>query len=206
MAYPFWARALQLLALSPGIDRTRTLRGAVCGAVAAAVWGLQQPVDKLVLGSRYDDVELLGKAVTRGDGWYPVGFALHMQNGAAFGALYANLAPALPVPVMLRGPIAAMVEHLALWPLGAVTDRIHPARKDLPRLSGNRRAFAQATWRHLLFGLVLGELERRVNAVPEMAPPEPEPDFSSNGHGSLEHAVTVTGTSSGAGPGSGETA
>jgi hypothetical protein len=206
LAYPFWARALQLLALSPGIDRTRTLRGAVCGAVAAAVWGLQQPVDKLVFSSRYDDVELLGKAVTRGDGWYPVGFALHMQNGAAFGALYANLAPALPVPVMLRGPIAALVEHLALWPLGAVTDRIHPARKELPKLAGNRRALAQATWRHLLFGLVLGELERRVNAVPEMAPPEPEPDFSSNGHGSLEHAVTVTGTSSGAGPGSGETA
>jgi hypothetical protein len=177
--------------LSLGIDRTRILRGAVCGAVAGAVWALQQPLDKRVFASRYDDVELLGKAVTRSDGWYPVGLALHMQNGALFGAAYANLAPALPVPPALRGPIAALAEHLALWPLGAVTDRFHPARKDLPTLAGNPRAFAQAAWRHLLFGVVLGELERRVNAQPEPTPPEQEADFSSNGHGTLEHAVSV---------------
>ena len=66
----------------------------------------------------------------------------------------------------------ALAEHLALWPLTALTDRVHPARKDLPKLIGNRTAFAQATWRHLLFGFVLGELERRVNAEPEPAPPE----------------------------------
>jgi hypothetical protein len=180
--------------LSPAIDRTRTLRGAVCGAVAAAVWALQQPLDKLVFSSRYDDVELLGKAVTNGDGWYPVGFALHMQNGAAFGAIYANLAPVLPLPPAARGPVLALGEHLALWPLGALSDRFHPARKEIPRFTGNRRAFAQSTWRHLVFGLVLGELERRVNAAPEPAPPEPEADYSSNGHGTLETAVSVTGT------------
>jgi hypothetical protein len=49
----------------------------------------------------------------------------------------------------------------------------------------------QATWRHLLFGFVLGELERRINAEPEPEPPEPETPYSSNGHGSLEHAVSV---------------
>ena len=84
-----------------------------------------------------------------------------------------------------------MVENFGLWPLGAVTDRLHPRRRELPELAGNRRALAQATWRHLLFGVVLGELERRVNAVVEPAPPEPEAPFSSNGHGSLEHALTV---------------
>jgi hypothetical protein len=178
------------------MDRTRTLRGAVCGAVAATVWALQQPIDKLVFSSRYDDVELLGKAVTRSDAWYPAGLALHVQNGAAFGAVYANLAPVLPLAPVLRGPAVALAEHLALWPLGAVTDRFHPARKELPGLAGNRRAFAQATWRHLLFGVVLGELERRLNAAPEPAPPEPEADFSSNGHGTLEHAVTVSGSGS----------
>lgn len=178
--------------MSAAIDRTRTLRGAVCGAVAAAVWALQQPLDKVVFASRYDDVELLGKALTSGEAWYPVGFALHMQNGAAFGAVYANLAPALPLPRAARGPALALAEHVSLWPLGIVVDRFHPARKELPRFAGNRRAYAQAAWRHLLFGLVLGELERRVNAEPEPAPPQPEPDFSSNGHGSLDHAVTVS--------------
>ncbi len=39
-----------------------------------------------------------------------------------------------------------------------------PPRDDLPRLFGSRAALAQATWRHLLFGIVLGELERRVNS------------------------------------------
>jgi hypothetical protein len=194
LAYPFWRGSLQLRELTPTIDRTRTLRGAVCGAVAAAVWALEQPLDKLLSSSRYDDVELLGKAVTRGDGWYPAGLALHVQNGAAFGAIYANVAPALPLPPMLRGPAVAFAEHVVLWPLGRVSDRLHPARKELPKLTGNRRAWTQAAWRHLLFGIVLGELERRVNAAPEPAPPEPEADYSSNGHGTLERAVTVSGT------------
>jgi hypothetical protein len=88
----------------------------------------------------------------------------------------------------------ALTEHFALWPLGALTDRLHPARGELPKLQGNRRALAQATWRHLLFGVLLGELERRLNATPEPAPPEPEADYSSNGHGRIEHAVTVTGS------------
>jgi hypothetical protein len=177
--------------VSPGVDSTRTLRGAVSGVVAAAVWGLQQPLDKLVFRSRYDDVELLGKAITRGDHWYPIGFGLHMGNGALFGAVYANVAPALPLPPALRGPAAGFAEHLALWPLAALTDRLHPARDQLPTLSGNRIAFLQAAWRHLLFGFVLGELERRVNSEPEPTPPQPESDYSSNGHGSLEHAVSV---------------
>jgi hypothetical protein len=173
------------------IDRTRTLRGAVSGAVAATVWALEQPLDKLVFGGGYDDVEWLGKAVTRGDAWYPVGLALHISNGAVFGSLYANLAPLLPVPAATRGPLVALTEHFALWPLCSLSDRFHPARKRLPVLAGNRRAFAQSVWRHLLFGIVMGELERRLNAAADTAPPQPEADFSSNGHGSLEHAVSV---------------
>ena len=164
------------------------MRGALCGAVAAAVWAAAQPLDKLLLKSEYDDIELLGRAVTRGDGWFPAGLAWHVANGALFGAVYANVAPALPLPPMLRGPAAALGEHVALWPLSALNDRFHPARKDLPVLAGNRRAFAQATIRHLLFGVVLGELERRLNAGPEPAPPPPLA-FSSNGHGSIEHAI-----------------
>jgi hypothetical protein len=159
--------------------------------VAAAVWAIQQPLDKRVFSSRYDDVELLGKAITRDAGWVPIGFGIHMADGALFGAVYANVAPALPVPPVLRGPVLALSEHFALWPLVALTDRFHPARDELPNLRGNRVAFLQAAWRHLLFGLILGELERRINAEPEPEPPEPETPYSSNGHGSLEHAVSA---------------
>jgi hypothetical protein len=158
--------------------------------VAAGVWALEQPLDKMLLESPYDDVELLGKAVTRGEGWYPIGLAMHLWNGAVFGALYSNVASFLPMPPVIRGPVLALSEHVALWPLGAVSDRLHPARRELPELRGNGRAFAQATVRHLLFGLVLGELERRLNAAPEAAPPPATVNFSTNGHGSIEQAVS----------------
>lgn len=172
------------------LDARRTVRGALAGAAAAGVWAAQQPLDKRVFGYGYDDVELLGKAVTRGPGWLPAGLALHLSNGAIFGAIYAHVGPLVPIPAPARGPLAGAAEHVALWPLVALSDRLHPARRELPRLSGNGRAFAQAAWRHLLFGAVLGEIERRLN------PPEPEPPsydamVSSNGHGSLEHAFAA---------------
>jgi hypothetical protein len=172
-------------------DRAQTLRGALAGAVAAGVWAAQQPFDKRVFGFDYDDTELLGKLVTRGPGWLPAGAALHLANGAAFGAAYANLAPRMPLPSWARGPAAALAEHFSTWPLAALSDSLHPARDDMPRLLPSPRAFAQATWRHLLFGVVLGELERRLNApdAPEM--PDYEAVISSNGHGRFEAAVSA---------------
>jgi hypothetical protein len=173
------------------LDRTRTLRGALAGAAAAAVWAAQQPLDQRVFGVDYDDVELIGRFVTDGPAAYPVGLALHIANGALFGAAYANAGRVLPVPAVLRGPLAGLAEHLATWPGTAALSRIHPAAGDLPVLWGSSRTFAQATWRHLLFGTVLGELERRLN------PPESEPspidpaDAASNGHGSAEYVVSL---------------
>jgi hypothetical protein len=172
-------------------DTTRTLRGALAGAAAAAVWAAQQPLDRRVFGVPYDDAELLGRLVARGDAVMPVGLAFHVLNGALFGAVYANAAPSLPVPPALRGPLAGLAEHLATWPGTALISRVHPDVDRLPQLWGSGRAFAQATWRHLLFGTVLGELERRLN------PPEPEPHpvdaaaAASNGHGSPEHLVSI---------------
>src|SRR3954453_14227071 len=82
------------------VDRTRTLRGALSGAAAAAVWAAQQPLDQRVFGVPYDDVELLGRLVTDGRATYPVGLAMHVLNGAVFGALYANAGRALPIPAV----------------------------------------------------------------------------------------------------------
>jgi hypothetical protein len=171
------------------IDRAKTIRGAFAGAVAAGVWAAQQPLDKPVFGVDYDDTELLGKAITRGPAWPVVGMVLHLGNGALFGAAYATIAPRLPLPSWSRGPIAALAEHLATWPLTIAIDRVHPARGDLTPLAASRRAFAQATWRHLLFGTVLGELERRLNPPAKAPLFQFEPAISSNGHGDIEHAV-----------------
>jgi hypothetical protein len=171
------------------IDVGQTARGALAGAVAAGVWAAQSPLDSRVFGVTHLDQELLGKWITRGRGWHPIGWALHVANGALFGAVYANLAPRLPLPRWARGAAAGLAEHLATWPLVSVVDRVHPARDDLPTLAGSGRAFAQATWRHVLFGAVLGELERRLNAPTDDDPPLAAPTVSSNGHGNIEHAV-----------------
>jgi hypothetical protein len=180
-----------LAPLSNATVSTRTLNGALAGVVAAGVWALEQPLDKLLLRCRYDDVELLGRAVRSAPGWYRVGLILHAQNGALFGAVYANIAPGLPIPPALRGPAVALAEHFFVWPLTSLSDRFHPARDSLPALAGNRRAFVQATWRHLLFGFVLGVLERRLNGRVDEIPPGPPPDYASNGHGSLDRAVSA---------------
>jgi hypothetical protein len=162
------------------MDAPRTLRGAVAGGVAAAVWLAQQPLDRRVFGLAHDDARLLATLVGRP---LAVGAALHVQNGALFGALYANVAPALPGPAALRGPLAGLAEHVATWPTMALV---------APRLWRSGRAFAQSAWRHLLFGLVLGELERRLNA-PAGAPPVDDAVVASNGHRSATHLVASGG-------------
>jgi hypothetical protein len=170
------------------MELRRTLNGAVAGATAAGAWAAQQPLDKRVFGSPYDDVELLGKLLTRGSGWQAAGLGMHLLNGALFGAVYALVRPLVPAPPLAAGVGAALGEHVALWPLGGLVDRHHPARSELEPLSGNRRAFAQAAWRHLLFGVVLAELERRLNRGGDFEPLEQVP-VSSNGHGNIEHAA-----------------
>jgi hypothetical protein len=174
------------------MDLRRTLNGGLAGALAAAIWAVQQPVDKRIFGSDYDDVELLGKLVTRGSGWPAAGLGLHLANGAAFGAGYSLARPFIPGPSVAAGAFAALAEHLASWPLGGLVDRHHPARSDLEPMAGNGRAMAQATWRHLLFGIVLGELERRLNPHDEFEPPAEVP-VSSNGHGNIERAAAAAG-------------
>ena len=170
-------------------DAPQTLRGALAGAVAAAVWAAQQPLDRRVFGVGYDDTELLGKLVTRRPVvWRAAGTAMHVANGALFGAVYANVAPRLPLPSWARGPAAGLVEHAGSWPLMAVADAVHPARDELPQIFGSGRTLAQATWRHLLFGVVLGELERRLNAPADPEIPAYE-HVGSNGHGPIAHAV-----------------
>jgi hypothetical protein len=140
--------------------RSGRLRSAAAGAVAATVWGLQEPLDRRVFRSDYSDVAILGKAVTRGPHWWPAGLAFHAVNGAVLGLAFESARRRLPVDPRRLALGLALAEHVALYPLSYLIDRYHPARgrPGIPPLSTNRRAFAQATWRHAVFGTVLGRL------------------------------------------------
>ena len=119
-----------------------------------------EPIDQRLLDCDYSDVAVLGKGVTRGPHWRAVGFALHAANGAVFGLAFEELRRRLPLSPRRLAVGLAVGEHLTLYPLCYFIDRYHPARGEpgIPPLLRNPRAFAQATWRHALFGTVLGRL------------------------------------------------
>lgn len=136
--------------------RWRTARA---GAAAAIVWGALEPIDRRLFRHDYSDVAVLGKAFTRGSAWRPLGLAVHALNGAVFGLVYHELSARMPRNPRRLALELALLEHLALFPTGHFVDRHHPARGEpgVARLL-HRRAFAQATFRHAVFGLVLGRL------------------------------------------------
>jgi hypothetical protein len=141
-----------------GVDERR--RAMAAGAVAAAVWAALEPLDRHVFRCDYSDVALLGKAVTRSRAWPAVGLALHAVNGAFFGLAFHELRRATRLPSRPLALGMALAEHMTLYPLGVLSDEFHPAQGEpgVPRLIGNRRAYAQATFRHAVFGVVLGRL------------------------------------------------
>jgi hypothetical protein len=133
-------------------------RSALAGAVAATVWGLLEPLDMRLFRHDYSDIALLGKTFTRGP-WRAVGFAAHAVNGAAAGVGFYELRLRTRMSTRRLAITAAMVEHVAFFPLGALVDRYHPAhgQPGVARLFC-ARAFAQETLRHLVFGVVLAVL------------------------------------------------
>ena len=135
------------------------VRSTAAGAAAALVWAAAERIDRKVFANDYTDVALLGKFVTRSRAWPLAGVALHAANGAAFGFAFDIARRRTSVPPRRLALRLALAEHLLLFPLGALIDRYHPARGEagLEQVFGGR-AFAQATLRHGLFGLVLGRL------------------------------------------------
>jgi hypothetical protein len=124
------------------------------------VWALLEPLDRRVARCDYSDVAVLGKAVVDGRAWWPAGFALHLLNGAAFGLAYHEVRRSRAARPTVLAVVMALAEHVALYPLCFLVDRFHPRRgaPGIPPLLTNPRAFAQATWRHTVFGVVLGRL------------------------------------------------
>jgi hypothetical protein len=138
------------------------LHPALAGAVAATAWAALEPLDRRLFRCDYSDVAVLGKALTRGRLALPVGLAIHAANGAIFGLAYDRARRRLPIADRRLALGMALAEHVALYPLSYIVDRYHPARGEegIPPLLTNARAFAQATVRHALFGVLLGRLAR----------------------------------------------
>jgi hypothetical protein len=136
------------------------VRGVLAGAGAAAVWAALEPLGRRVLGppATYSDLRLLGRPVTR-KYWRPVGFGLHLANGAAFGGAFSFLGGR----GWKQGLAAAQAENLLLWPGMVVVDRFHPDRRSgaWPSLFRNRHVFAYEVAVHAVFGVTLGLLARR---------------------------------------------
>jgi hypothetical protein len=118
-------------------------RAAAAGAVAAVVWGVQEPLDQRVFRCDYSDVLLLGR------GNRALGLAVHAVNGAVFGLAFDVVRSRVNVEQRRLAVALALAEHVGLWPLMGVVDRT---------LVASPRAFAQSAYRHALFGVILGRL------------------------------------------------
>ena len=87
---------------------------------------------------------------------FAIGLALHVANGAVFGAAFERLG----LQGVKAGVVAAEVENTLLWPTMAIFDRIHPDRRDgtWPPLVSDARVAVQEVVGHAIFGAVLGLL------------------------------------------------
>jgi hypothetical protein len=119
------------------------IRAAAAGSVAATAWGLLEPLDRRVFRCDYSDVELVGLGNRR------LGFAVHAANGALFGLAFDEVRRRVVVEPRRLALGLALAEHVTLWPVLLVIDR---------RIARSPRAFVQGTYRHALFGLLLGRL------------------------------------------------
>jgi hypothetical protein len=135
------------------------VRGAVAGALAAAVWQSCDPVLKWVFRTPYADAELIGPFITLGRHAWLANLATHATAGASFGYAFERLGGR----GARQGVAAALIENTLLWPSLAVFDRIHPKRRDgtWPPLVSSPRVFASASAGHALFGALLGAAVRR---------------------------------------------
>jgi hypothetical protein len=125
----------------------------LAGAAAAAIWASAEPALGRLFRTQYSDRHLLAGLTVRGPA---TGLALHLVNGALFGAVFERLGGR----GSFQGALAAQVENVLLWPAMAVVDRIHPDRRSgaWPPLLRNARIFAYEAAGHALFGAVLGLL------------------------------------------------
>ena len=142
----------------------RSVNGALAGAVGRRRLGGPAAARQAGLRSGYDDVELLGKLVTRGDAWPAAGLgAPPGERGGLRGRLRAGCGRSCPGPAGGAGADRGADRALrpcGRWPAGGP---LPPRPQGAHAADRQPRALAQATWRHVLFGAGAG----RARAAPE---------------------------------------
>ena len=113
------------------------MRAALAGAVAATIWGVQEPLDRRLFRCDYSDVKLVG------------GLGVHAVNGALFGVAFDFVRRRTSVDGRRLAVVLALAEHTVLWPALGFFE---------PEIVRRPRAFAQGLYRHALFGVILGRL------------------------------------------------
>ncbi len=145
---------------------------ALAGLAGAVAFLIAMIVDLALLRRRTNDLRLLAGLVPGGARFWPVlGTFMHLANGSALGILYGRLRRVFPFSGWLAGLLFALAENLALWPIVALLDRVHPEIR-AGRLEPFNRPipFLQEVWRHLAYGLTLGILYDRWTETREGAP------------------------------------
>jgi hypothetical protein len=113
------------------------MRAPLAGAIAATVWGLQEPLDRRLFRCDYSDVRLVG------------GLPVHALNGALFGLAFDVVRRRTNADPTRLAVGLAVAEHTVLWPLLGLL---------APEVAKSPRAFAQGVYRHVLFGYLLAKL------------------------------------------------
>ena len=188
-------RVGQLQCLDGTRPLTRTLRGALAGAVAAG--GVVGPAAARPARVRRRPTTTPSCSGSSSRAARPPAArsaSIHVANGALFGALYANVAPRLPVPAWARGPLAGLAEHCATL-AGDPPAAARPPRRRRPAAPVGQRPRVRPG--HLAPRAVRHRARRaRAPAEPARraaAARSTSVVVSTNGHGAVEHLVGTPG-------------
>lgn len=148
----------------PAFSPVQIGRVLLAGGVASGGYLCAQALDRRLTGNEYDDLLLWGgllSSVPRRQ--RALGLGVHLTLGMSLAAVYSILLPSLPtMPGPIRGFLFAQLENSLAYPGVPLINRIHPEVRSgrLPRLT-TIGYWAAETWRHAVYGLLLGALLRK---------------------------------------------
>jgi hypothetical protein len=146
--------------MSGQVRRKQLAAIAAGGAAAGLIWRRSEPTLQRIFGHPYSDPELLTAFAAKGRPPAALDYGVQAGGGALFALAFARCG-GRTIGQLLAVLAAEQAALVALFPL---LDRLHPAVRNgrWPPLRGNPRAIAVSAGGHLVYGLLLGPVARRV--------------------------------------------